>query len=286
MARRDREKVLRVHRNAQRLLRPLLVVNPHAPELTFLDDKTRMRRDHVKYLTLINAVTLLHQYQREVRTTEHEGVTVEYVEVALEDIEVANRLAHEVLGRSLDELAPQTRRLLLLVHELVARESKLQRVKPRDVRFTRRQVREATGWSDAQLQTHLRRLEELEYLLAHRGMQGQGFVYELVYDGKGQDGTPFLPGLLDTATLRPGQGEKFCGQKGEFCGPGTEFCGGPVDELKPFLPPSVGPASGLESSTEASFKDKEAGTQENAHLDEGRTSYRKAGRSDTAEGVN
>ena len=36
--------------------------------LTFLDDRTRMRRDHAKYLTLIDAIALLHQHQREVKT--------------------------------------------------------------------------------------------------------------------------------------------------------------------------------------------------------------------------
>ena len=43
----------------------------------------------------------------------------EYIEVTREDIALANRLAHEVLGRTLDELPPQTRRLLGLLDELV-----------------------------------------------------------------------------------------------------------------------------------------------------------------------
>ena len=81
--------------------------------LRFLDSQTRTRRDHMKYLTLIRSIALLHQYQRPVKTTVHHGKTIEYIEVTLEDIEMANRLAHEVLGRSLDELPPQTRRLLL-----------------------------------------------------------------------------------------------------------------------------------------------------------------------------
>lgn len=34
-------------------------------------------------------------------------------------------------------------------------------------------------------------------MLVHRGRQGQGYVYELAYDGQGRNGTPFLPGLLD-----------------------------------------------------------------------------------------
>ncbi len=54
----------KVHRDAQRLLRPLLVANPYARDLAFLDHQTRTRRDHMKYLTLIRSVALLHQYQR------------------------------------------------------------------------------------------------------------------------------------------------------------------------------------------------------------------------------
>ncbi|MBN2193769.1 MAG: toprim domain-containing protein [Polyangiaceae bacterium] len=71
LARHERKRVLTVHRNAQRLLRPLAVVNPHACELTFLDHATRTRRDHMKYLTLIRTIALLHQYQREVKTVQH-----------------------------------------------------------------------------------------------------------------------------------------------------------------------------------------------------------------------
>ena len=37
--------------------------------LTFLDDRTRTRRDHAKYLTLIDAIALLHQHQREIKIT-------------------------------------------------------------------------------------------------------------------------------------------------------------------------------------------------------------------------
>jgi DNA primase catalytic core len=54
VARKDKERILKVHRNAQRLLRPLAVMNPYADVLTFRDDRTRLRRDHEKYLTLID----------------------------------------------------------------------------------------------------------------------------------------------------------------------------------------------------------------------------------------
>ena len=98
--------------------------------------------------------------------------------------EMANRLAHEVLGRSLDELPPQTRRLLLLIDEMVREECKRLQMDRGDFRFSRRDIRAFTGWGDTQLKVHLHRLEELEYLLAHRGGRGQSFVYELLFDVK------------------------------------------------------------------------------------------------------
>ena len=106
LRRKDRDELLRLHRNAQRLLKPVSVVNPYAPGLTFLDSQTRTRRDHTKYLTLIRTIALLHQHQRPRQTVQHNGRTIEYIEVALDDIAVANRLTAEVLGRSLDELPP------------------------------------------------------------------------------------------------------------------------------------------------------------------------------------
>jgi len=201
LRRRDRDAVLAVHRNAQRLLKPVPVVNPYARELTFHDSQTRTRRDHMKYLTLIRSVALLHQYQRPAKTVQHNGRAVEYIEVTLNDIAVANRLAHEILGRSLDELPPQTRRLLLTVDEMVTAECKRQKMERSDYRFSRRDVREATGWGDTQLKIHLHRLEELEYLLVHRGGRGQSIVYELMFTRPADGGKPVLGGLIDVEKL-------------------------------------------------------------------------------------
>ena len=219
LARHEREEVLRVHRNAQRLLKPLLVVNPYARELTFLDSRTRTRRDHMKYLTLIRAIALLHQHQRSRKTVTHNGKALEYIEVALDDIATANRLAHEVLGRSLDELPPQTRRLLLFVDEMVRQECERQKIERTDFRFSRKDVRAFTKWSDSQLKRHLHRLEELEYLLVHHGGRGQSLVYELVFEGQGDSGKPMLPGLIEIEKLTGyGYDAKKSGVEGEKSG--------------------------------------------------------------------
>lgn len=199
---RENEAAIRaLHHNAQRLVKPLKVVNPFAEHLTFLDDKTRTRRDHRKYLGLIRAIALLHQHQRPTRTLARPGgEPVAYIEATLDDIAAANRLAHAVLGTTLDELPPQTRALLHLVRAHIDARAIAEGVQPRDVRFTRREVREATAWGDTQLKLHLSRLESLEYLLVRR--DGARFVYELVWSGEGDAGTPFVMGLIDVDRLR------------------------------------------------------------------------------------
>lgn len=201
LAKSDRETIRQTHQNAQRLLRPLGVLNPYARQLTFLDDKTRTRRDHEKYLTLIAAITLLHQYQRPVKTREHGGRQVEYIEATLDDIAVANRLAAEALGRSLDELPPQTRRFLDLLAAMVKRDVEEKKIAREDLRFTQRDARTFTGWTDVQVKRHLAKLADLEYVLVHRGGRGQSFVYELLYAGQGDEGGKFLLGLIDTGKL-------------------------------------------------------------------------------------
>ncbi|MGB3562804.1 MAG: toprim domain-containing protein [Thermoanaerobaculia bacterium] len=260
LARQDREAILRVHRNAQRLLRPLLVANPYARELTFLDVRTRTRRDHLKYLTLIRTIALLHQYQRPLETVEHAGRQVSYIEVTLEDIEVANRLAAEVLGRSLDELPPQTRRLLLELEGLVGEESERRGLDRSDFRFTRRWVRDATGWGDTQLKVHLARLEDLEYLLVHRSDRGQRFLYELLYDGQGQEGETFLPGLIDVEDLRCVYDSDRSGENGKRSGSG-----------RPLVGPRAGGGRGGETESKSQgskdFSDSEPESLENAHLE-------------------
>ena len=226
LSRTRRDGVVELHRNAQRLLRPLAVVNPFAPELTFLDTQIRTRRDHEKYLTLIDSIALLHQHQRPIQKAEVDGRTVEYVEVLPSDIETANRLAHEVLGRSLDELPPQTRRLLGKIDEMVSAACEALEMDRSDYRFLRREVREFTGWGNTQLKLHLRRLEEFEYLLAHQGGRGQSFVYELVHLGD-EEHHSRLPGLIEVEKLR--YDEKKSGQISEKSGPSR---------------PQVGPKSG------------------------------------------
>ncbi len=264
--RRQRAALLAVHRNAQRLLRPIMVTNPYAPRLTFTDTQIRTRRDHLKYLTLIRTITLLHQHQRPVLTDHSVNPPEPYIEVTREDIATANRLAAQVFGRSLDELAPQTRRLLVLLHAMVTAACQRLEVDHSDYRFSRRDVRRHTNWGHTQLKIHLHRLEELEYLLVHHGGRGQSFVYELLYHGEGQDGSPFLPGLLDPDALahpydgnRSGVLAEWSGSEAEQSGPSRPQVGGKSG-------PGRGDGNGSESLNDAAFRDSAPPITENTTL--------------------
>jgi DNA primase catalytic core len=187
-------RIVRLHRNAQRLLKPIPVVIEHLKDQSFPDAMTRTRRDHMKFLTLIQAVTLLHQHQREIKASDEDGQRLEYIEATEDDVKLAWELASQVLMRSLDDVPPQTRRLLLLIDKMVTSECARLQIERLDYRFTRATVRQHTGWGDSQLKKHLARLEDLEYLALHRGAPGQSFVYALNFE-MDANGRPVLPGL-------------------------------------------------------------------------------------------
>lgn len=197
-----KERVLQLHRNAQRLLKPLAVINPYADQLTFLSDKTRTRRDHEKYLTLIDSIALLHQYQRDIKTLG----ALEYIEVTAQDIALANQLAHEVLGKTLDELPPQTRKLLKEIQGWVQQCCTVDGIEQRDFRFSRKQLRDVTGWGNTQLKVHLARLEDMEFLALHNVPRSKAIAYELLFDGSTDNDTPHLMGLLDVDCLQKNNG--------------------------------------------------------------------------------
>jgi DNA primase len=177
---RERQKIVKLHRNAQRLLRPIAVANnqPEADE-NFPDHMTRTRRDHAKLLTLIDSIALLHQHQREIKRDTRGGDTLEYIEATAQDVALAKQLMRQVIMPSLDELPPHTRRLLLVIEHMVKEECERFEIEPSEYRFTRRTVRQYTKWGDTQLRLHLKRLEEMEYLRVRYGGPGQTFVYQL-----------------------------------------------------------------------------------------------------------
>jgi Cdc6-like AAA superfamily ATPase len=121
--------------------------------------------------------------------------------VTIEDIEAANRIAPEVLGRSLDELPPQSRRLLESIKQLIRAKMKAEKTEQRITLFSRKELRDATGWSEFQVRTHLDRLETMEYVHRRTGKQGSLCKYELLTDA-GEAAKSWQVGLIDVKKLR------------------------------------------------------------------------------------
>jgi DNA primase len=273
LAKEDKNALVTLHKNAQRLLRPLHVVNPFAERLTFLDDKTRTRRDHMKYLGLIRAIALVHQHQRTVHTVQHRGQALEYIEATIDDVALANVLCHEVLGRSLDELPPQTRKLLVLLDAMVAKRCVEAHIERSELRFTRRDALLASGYGLTQLRLHMERLVDLELVLVHRGLRGQSFVYELLWDGGAAvergESEHRLPGLVDVAALGGATTiERWRGFLGELAGPwrgqSGALAGGvrpPVVDEEPAISP---PARVSGEKSRASYRSGNGVRVENA----------------------
>jgi len=210
-----RDELLALHRAAQTLLQPLPVFNPYADKLRFRSDRLRTRRDHEKYQLLIDALAVLFQQQRERKTIGGR----EHIVATLDDIARANELAHDALGRGLDDMPPQTRRLLGLVQKME---------KAKAGPWRRRDLRAFTGWGDTQLKIHLGRLVELEYVLTQRDPAHlQGLLYELLFDGDVTAQRPHLSGLIDVEELRKaGYDQNRSGQSANRSGSGRPPVGG------------------------------------------------------------
>ena len=175
-----RQETIKTHRNAQRLLKALRVVNDFAPHLRFPKGTVRLRREHKKYLALIDAVTFLFQFQRERGVHEEDGQSVEYVETDFPDIDLANRLMVASLRQARDEMNTTTRDLLTLIRGMLTKKADGEDIT--QLRFTRRELREHTEWSDHPMRECLEKLEMLEYVHAISGSTGKEYVYTLSPD--------------------------------------------------------------------------------------------------------
>ena len=166
------DKIQKKHHNAQRLLEQVKIVIPFVDLLSFPSRWLRTRRDHERFLCLIEAVTFLHQKQR-VQNTLASGLV--YIEATLEDYQLAFELAQGVLAATFHELSRGARELLDVAVEL--QESCKE---PGLYSFTRREIRQSLDWPDRRVQDAVQELVDMEYLGVLAGSQGKAFRYRIL----------------------------------------------------------------------------------------------------------
>jgi hypothetical protein len=179
-------RILRCHQNAQRLLKPVEAIIPFAPLLEFSAQthSPRVRRDLPKLLDLVSVIALLHQHQREIKTLADGR---EYVEATVGDYRVAFQIAREIFRGALDDLSPKSRVLLDTIIE-----------SKRYATFTRRDIKEWTGWAESTIRKHIKGLEDGGYLEIHTiGGGGKSVTYSASVDER----DPVKLGLLSPEEL-------------------------------------------------------------------------------------
>ncbi len=107
-----------------------------------------------------------------------------------------DELATEIMGTSLDELSTPGRGLLMQINAMV--EGILKEGEPGSSRtaiiFTRREVREFTGWANARVHRYLRELVDFEHVVRESGRNGVMCRYRMVWEGQVRAGLRFVPG--------------------------------------------------------------------------------------------
>ena len=163
------ETICKRHHDAQRMLEVAKVFIPYVKYLTFPTRWIRARRDHERFLSLIEASTLVHQFQRKSGEFEDGG---RYFLATLEDYRVAYKLSKEILNATFHELTRDARELweqiLFMAREL-----------PSGKEFTRKKLRNFTGWQQHRLRDALRELVEMEYVNVLSGQQGSAYNYQV-----------------------------------------------------------------------------------------------------------
>jgi DNA primase catalytic core len=183
--RQQADAITRRHWNAQRLLEPLPVVIPYADKLTFPDAWMRTRRDHARFLNLIEVSAFLHQHQRERRA--------DAIVAAPADYQTAYTLAGDVLRETLADVRRPLRAAYEQIRALCGKS---------DGSVSRREIREALSVPDSTARRWLADLVELEYLEAEsggKGGQGKSARYRLAEGAPRED---LVLGLLTPEELR------------------------------------------------------------------------------------
>jgi len=159
--------IMNKHHNMQRLLEKLDIINPFACYINFPAKQLRTRRDHLRFLNLIEAITFLHQYQRPVKNING----ARFIESTTKDYKIAYDLYSELIQHTLSDLKKPQQELLILIQNMT-REKSLGL-------FTRKEIRDYTGYPHHKIRDLTKDLEELEYLIAESGSKGKRLIYRL-----------------------------------------------------------------------------------------------------------
>jgi DNA primase len=171
-------QIVRKHLSAQRLLKKRVIINNFTHHLDFPDTLMRVRRDHERFIDLIACVCFVRQYQKEVKNSGGStgSPTMEYIECDIKDYRIAYEIMVNgvpagagVLASTMLELPKSAAELYEAIRSFARENAKAANLKPAEVSFTQREIREYTGYGHTWIKLNMRILVDYEYLLLARG---------------------------------------------------------------------------------------------------------------------
>ncbi|MBI1289510.1 MAG: hypothetical protein GC178_18230 [Flavobacteriales bacterium] len=161
-------------KDTQGLIKPYPIRNPFAPFIKLPEQVQQVRRMVPIYLSLIEAITLIHQYQREKkldRTSKKE-----YLITDIRDIEIANRLMLNLLISRSDMLPNATRSHLETLKDWMKQNNRTE--------FNQRELTRGLRTAPSTIKRHTKELLQMGYLTVSGGDRyKKGYSYRIVDDG-------------------------------------------------------------------------------------------------------
>lgn len=155
------QKAINFIQKIVRNLKHYEVINPFATQIQLPNNVKNKRRLNEMFQSIIKQITLIHQFQREVKNG--------FLVTEIEDIENAVEILFESIILKIDELDGSLRQFFEKLKKAFKEES-----------FTRFDAMEVTGFKKTQLQFYLNELVRLEYL-KQIGYANRGFKYKISY---------------------------------------------------------------------------------------------------------
>lgn len=152
------ERIIPFHQNIQKMIKKIPVIIPYAERLSFPANSPSLRRDNQKLLTLIEAVALMHQYQR--RKIKKDSDV--YIESAIADY----RIAYDVFSHSFRHSLIPRHSVAGELLSIIARLGKNT--------FTRKDIASFCSWPDYKVRDNIRYLENagrLQVIYSHKGKE-------------------------------------------------------------------------------------------------------------------
>jgi hypothetical protein len=162
----DKEAVLKPWKDAQRLLKPHIVYIPYIDLIKFPTKPLRVRRDKLRFLSLIESSALLSQYRREKKITNGR----EFVMADIEDYVIAYSLADKILESVLKGLSPKLKELIKNAEE-----------KFKDAEFKRKDLKDKILWNEKTLEKYMKEALDWGYFeVTQEGGKGKPYLYKLL----------------------------------------------------------------------------------------------------------